>query len=73
VQSVSVTPICTLRGYLESPQVIWRIEARSGHHARVVGEESVSIRGKRTILACASGFYVDLRPRTFRIASKSAQ
>jgi hypothetical protein len=35
----------------------------------VVGEESVSIRGKCLILACASGFYVDLPPRTSRVAS----
>jgi hypothetical protein len=35
-----------LRGFPDSVQGIRGMQARSGHHARVVGEESVSIRGK---------------------------
>ena len=42
---------------------IWAIEAR------LANEEPVILAAPRTILACASGFNFDFRPKTFRIAS----
>ncbi len=51
----------------KSTRLAWPIEARRA------SEESASSSRWRTFVACESGFNVDLRPRTFRIAPKRHQ